>query len=139
MWHIAACGKLSQANTGAAIAKIASNYAKEKYIGCFTFFRGFDVSPTPIDMTRLNKLFDGKTHHRHSTPVIYKSPVHGWMVFCWGESASLRAWKVNTNLTLTFLASSDETASPNTRDVGGMPSGRAYLISYSGRVDVYGP
>lgn len=30
-----------------------------------------------------------------------------------GENASLRAWKVNANLTLIFLASSDETASLN--------------------------
>ncbi|WP_156304368.1 hypothetical protein [Nitrosospira briensis] len=114
-------------NEDFAPAKIASNYAKAKYIGWFTFFPGFDVSPTPTDMTRLNKLFDGKTHHQHSTPVVYKSPVHGWMVFCWGENASLRAWKVNANLTLTFLASSDETASPNTGGVGGMPGGMISL------------
>lgn len=85
-------------------------------------------------MTRLNKLFDGKTYHRHSTPMVYKSPVHGWMVFYWGvdgvllgENASLRAWKVNANLTLIFLASSDETASPNTGDVGGMRGGMISL------------
>jgi hypothetical protein len=107
--------------------KIASNYARAKYIGWFTFFPGFEVSPTPTDMTRLNKLFDGKTHHQHSTPVIYKSSIHGWMVFCWGENASLRAWRVNANLTLTFLASSDEKASPNTGGVGGMPGGMISL------------
>ncbi|BCT66630.1 hypothetical protein NNRS527_00196 [Nitrosospira sp. NRS527] len=86
MWHIAACGKLSQTNTGAAIAKIAGNYARGRYIGWFTFFPGFDVSPTPIDMTRLNKLFDGKTHQQHLTPVVYKSPVRRWMVCCWEEN-----------------------------------------------------
>ncbi|BCT66629.1 hypothetical protein [Nitrosospira sp. NRS527] len=56
-----------------------------------------------------------------------------------GGEPSLRAWKVNANLTLTFLASSDETASPNTGGVGGMPGGRIYLANYSGGVDVYGP
>jgi hypothetical protein len=114
-------------NADFAADKIGANYARAKYIGWFTFFPGFGVSPTPTDMTRLNKLFDGKTHHQHSTPVAYKSPVHGWMVFCWGENASLRAWKVNANLTLTFLASSDETASPNTGGVGGMPGGMISL------------
>ncbi|SCX38543.1 hypothetical protein [Nitrosospira sp. Nsp1] len=139
MWHIAACGKLSQANTGAAIAKIASNYAKAKYIGWFTFFPGFDVSPTPIDMTRLNKLFDGKTHTGTRRPWSTSRRYKGGWCSAGGENASLRAWKVNANLTLTFLASSDETASPNTGDVGGMPSGRVYLANYSGGVDVYGP
>jgi hypothetical protein len=88
-------------NEDFAPGKIANNYAKAKYIGWFTFFPGFEVSPTPADMTLLNKLFDGKTHHQHSTPVAYKSPIHGWMVFCWGENAALRAWRVNANLTLT--------------------------------------
>lgn len=37
------------------------------------------------------------------------------------------AWKVNANLTLTFLASSDETASPNTGGLGRMPSGMISL------------
>jgi hypothetical protein len=114
-------------NADFAPGKIASNYARAKYIGWFTFFPGVGVSPTPTDMTQLNKLFDGKTHHQHSTPVTYKSPIHGWMAFCWGENASLRAWKVNTNLTLTFLASGDEKASPNTGGVGGMPGGMISL------------
>jgi hypothetical protein len=119
-------------NDDFAPGKIGGNYAKAKYIGWFTFFPGFDVSPTPADMTLLNKLFDGKTHHQHSTPVAYKSPVHGWMVFCWGENAGLRAWRVNANLTLAFLASSDETASPNTGGAGGMPGG---MISLSANGD----
>jgi hypothetical protein len=114
-------------NADLAPAKIAGNYAKAKYIGWFTFFPGFGISPSPTDMTTLNKLFDGKTHHQHSTPVAYKSPVHGWMVFCWGENSSLRAWKVNADLTLAFLASSDETASPNTGGTGGMPGGMISL------------
>ena len=114
-------------NADFAPARIAGNYAKAKYIGWFTFFPGFGISPAPTDIPSLNKLFDGKTHHQHSTPVTYKSPVHGWMVFCWGENASLRAWKVNADLTLTFLASSDETASPNTGGVGGMPGGMISL------------
>jgi hypothetical protein len=114
-------------NADFAPEKIASNYARAKYIGWFTFFPGFEVSPAPTDMTRLNKLFDGKTHHQHSTPVIYKSSIHGWMVFCWGENASLRAWAMNANLTLTFLASSDEKASPDTGGAGGMPGGMISL------------
>ncbi len=114
-------------NADFAPAKIAGNYAKAKYVGWFTFFPGFGISPTPTDITSLNKLFDGKTHHQHSTPVAYKSPVHGWMVLCWGENSSLRAWKVNKDLTLTFLASSDETASPNTGGEGGMPGGMISL------------
>jgi hypothetical protein len=126
--YVLPLGKLGKTqNADFAPEKIASNYARAKYIGWFTFFPGFEVSPAPIDMTRLNKLFDGKTHHQHSTPVIYKSSIHGWMVFCWGENASLRAWAMNANLTLTFLASSDEKASPDTGGVGGMPGGMISL------------
>ena len=49
------------------------------------------------------------------------------MVFCCGENASLRAWKVNANLTLTFLRIERRNGIVNTGGVGGMPGGMISL------------
>ena len=58
--------------------RLPATTRRAKYIGWFTFFPGFGISPAPTDITSLNKLFDGKTHHQHSTPVAYKS-AGAWM------------------------------------------------------------
>ena len=44
----------------------------------------------------------------HSTSVQYTSPIHGKMLFCWGENSPLRAWSLSPAGALTLLASSAE-------------------------------
>jgi hypothetical protein len=107
----------------ASIDGIKANYAKAKQIIWFTFFPGYDVTPTPTDLTQLNIDFGGRTHHMHSTPVYYESPVNGPMVFCCGENGPVRAWSIDAN-GVKYLANSDEIASPDSVDnPGGMPGG----------------
>jgi len=108
----------------------AANYAKLKTAPLwFTFFPGFQVSPAPDDVTKLNFLFNGLTHHQHSTPVVYDSPVHGKMLFNWGENGNLRAWTIAPSGKITYLACSAETASPQAPAAtnGGMPGGMISL------------
>lgn len=108
----------------------AGNYAKLKTPPIwFTFFPGFQVNPSPQDITRLNFLFNNLTHHQHSTPVVYDSPVHGKMLFNWGENGNLRAWSIDGNGKVTYLACSAEIASPQAplATNGGMPGGMLSL------------
>ena len=101
----------------------------------FTFFPGFNVSPTPADISSLDGLFFSRTHHMHSTPVCYNSLTHGQMLFNWGENECLRAWNVDAHSNINYLARSFETASPNAPvPPGGMPGGMISL-SADGPVD----
>jgi hypothetical protein len=110
-------------------AGIQANYAKAKQILWFTFFPGFDVSPTPTDLTKLNIDFANRTHHQHSTPTYFESAVNGPMLFCCGENGPVRAWSVNAN-GVAYLANSDEVASPNAPvPPGGMPGGMMSIAS----------
>ena len=108
----------------------AANYGKLKSPPIwFTFFPGFQTSPFPRDVSKLNFLFNGLTHHQHSTPVVYDSPVHGKMLFNWGENGNLRAWTIDHTGKVTYLACSAETASPQAplSTNGGMPGGMLSL------------
>jgi hypothetical protein len=58
------------------------------------------------------------------TPVIYKSPDHGWMLFTQGENSPVRAFKLNADATLTYLACGQRVASNATN---GMPGGMLSL------------
>jgi hypothetical protein len=69
----------------------------------------------------------GKTKHQHSTPVFYRSPDHGWMLFTQGENSPVRAFKLNADATLTYLACGDEIASGG--KISGMPGGMLSLSS----------
>jgi hypothetical protein len=82
----------------------------------------------PQEVTKLDFAYDGKTHHMHSTPVVYQSATNGKILYCWGENGNLRAWRVNPNGSLTFLANGQETASPWVPGPpGGMPGGMMSL------------
>ncbi len=119
---------VNQKNMGKTVpndfANAAANYAKllqPPY--WYTYYPGA-VNAAPQDSSTLDFLFQGKTRHMHSTSVQYTSPVHGKMLFCWGENSNLRAWAMAPNGALTYLAESAETASPNvTNSPGGMPGG----------------
>ena len=107
--------------------KISENYAKLKSSPIwFTYFPGFGVSPSPTKLTDLDTLFQGRTHHQHSTPVHIKTAL-GHRIFTWGENGNLRAWSIDSIGKLTYLACSAEIASVESPvsnfQHGGMPGG----------------
>jgi hypothetical protein len=94
----------------------------------FTYFPGFDKNAAPKNFTDLNFLYQGKTHHQHSTPVYYKSAKNGRLLFTMGENERLRVWRINDDKTLTYLACGNEYASVLvTNTPGGMPGGMLSL------------
>jgi hypothetical protein len=87
------------------------------------------VDPCPQDLTTLNFMPWGKTRHMHSTPVQYWSP-EGLKIFVWGENSQLHEWSMSEAGKLTYVAQSNETASPdNANSPGGMPGGFCTLSS----------
>ena len=89
----------------------AANYAKLKAPPVFfTYYPGPNVSPTPQNSSDLDFMFAGRTHHMHSTPVVYDSP-GGTMIYCCGENGNVRAWRMDATGALTYLACSAEFAS----------------------------
>lgn len=93
----------------------------------FTYFPGFGIDAAHVG--NLNRLFDGKTHHLHASPVFWRSPAKGPMLFCWGENECLRAWKVAADGTVDFVAKSAEIASVGVAGKGGMPGGMLAVSS----------
>jgi outer membrane protein assembly factor BamB len=93
----------------------------------FTYFPGFGVDPSKIKDLDNTHLGDGKTHHLHGTPVFWKSPKHGPMLFVWGENEALRAWTIDNSGKTTFLAQGAEIASAGVGGIGGMPGGMLAL------------
>jgi hypothetical protein len=91
------------------------------------------IDPCPADPETLNFFPAGVTAHLHMTPVQYFDPVmNSWTIFAWGENAQLHKWAVSSSGNLTYVAQSNEFASPNSRYVpqggpgsalGGMPGG----------------
>jgi outer membrane protein assembly factor BamB len=107
-----------------------ANYAKLKSPPVFfTYFPGFDISPTPNDPKKLDFLFAGKTHHMHGTPLYWNRKVYAM-----GENANLRAWSMENTGAVKFLARSEEVASPFAPvPPGGMPGGMLCLSSNGDR------
>lgn len=59
------------------------------------------------------------------------------MVFGWGENGNLRAWSLNADASLSYLACSAETASPQSPSqpggpYGGMPGGMISVSAHEG-------
>ena len=114
----------------ADFANAAANYKKLLQPPLwYTYYPGA-VDAAPQDSSTLDFLFQGKTRHMHSTSVQYTSPVHGKMLFCWGENSNLRAWGMGPSGAMTYLAQSAEVASANdVNSPGGMPGGFMSLSS----------
>jgi hypothetical protein len=111
----------------ADFANPATNYARAKWIGWFTYYN--PATPAPHDFTALNQFYANRTHHEHSTPVVFESANHGTMLFCGGENGNVRAWTVNPGGSLKYLACSAEVASPQSPvPHGGMPG---FMLSLS--------
>jgi hypothetical protein len=109
----------------------AQNYAKLKSPPIFFTFNGLGLNAAPGDARELNHYFlDNKTHHLHGSPLYWHSPDLGPLLYCWGENESLRAWSIDKNGTVQFLAKGDEVASlgtPGQDGHGGMPGGMITL------------
>jgi outer membrane protein assembly factor BamB len=114
-----------------APTRIAGNFAK-----LLSPPYGFTYYPVGIDLMTPNlatlpTTVYGFTHHQHSTPVGYQSPDHGFMIFTGGENGPVRAFCLNPDFTLTYLACGTITASAMCAAPGGMP-GTMMTLSASG-------
>ena len=85
----------------------------------------------PTNLSTIPTTYGGYTHHQHSTPVAYQSPDHGFMIFTGGENGPVRAFTLNPNFTLTYLACGQITASASCGPPGGMP-GTMMTLSANG-------
>ena len=124
---------LAQNNMGrtapADLVHPAGNYAKLRSSPIFFTYFPPPLNPAPADIRTLNVLWAGQTHHLHGNAVYWDSPDHGPVVFCWGENGNLRAWALQQNGSLRYLACSAEVASAQSPvPPGGMPGG---MISVS--------
>ena len=111
----------------------ATNYAKLKSVPeWFTYYPGAAVSPTPQTSSDLDFLFNGKTHHMHSSAIRFKSSIYGKMYFCGGENGNVRAWSMDSNCKLNYLACGAEVASPNAPPLRGGMTGWMLTLSSNG-------
>ena len=114
------------------LGKVVADFSKLKSPPIFfTFFPGFNVSPTGnLDFQPVPGF---KTHHLHASPVFWDGPDRGPMLFDWGENECLRAWTINTiSGQVAFVAKSTEIASaalanPQHPGLGGMTGGMISL------------
>lgn len=107
-----------------AVDKIQTNVNdKFKWIGWLTYFNP-DASPRPSDLSKIPTIYANRTHHLHGTCPWWISKKNGVLTYCMGENGNLRAWRLNANGTLTYLACSQMYASPEAPvPFGGMPGG----------------
>jgi outer membrane protein assembly factor BamB len=98
----------------------------------FTYFPGFGIDASVI--ANLDRLFDGKTHHQHCSPVFWDGS-SGPMLFNWGENECLRAWNIDGSGRAVFVAKSAEVASAGMPGKGGMPGGILAVSSNGKKTD----
>ncbi|HYZ24063.1 MAG TPA: hypothetical protein VE690_18085, partial [Rhodopila sp.] len=143
---ILACGKDGILYTGKAsdlggtqpgdltAGHAAANYAKLRMPPIlYTYFIP-GIPPAPAQEIDLNQQFPGGgTRHLHGTPLLWRSKDHGLMHFVGGENSPLRAWALSHDGKSTYLAGSDEVASPQAvHPPGGMPGWGIALAANQG-------
>jgi hypothetical protein len=89
------------------------------------YLGGFDARKNPMTIPGL---YQNYTKHQHATPVLWKSPDHGWMMFTQGENSPVRAYQLNED-GFKYLACGNEIASAGMPAPGGMPGGCLTLSS----------
>jgi hypothetical protein len=106
----------------------AGNYAKLKTDPIwFGFFAGFGVTAAPADPRNLDTLFFNKTHHQHGSPTYWPETR---LMYTWCENGNLRVGRVDGSGRWSFLARSEEVASPYSPvPPGGMPGAMMCLSS----------
>jgi len=115
--------------TDFAAAKIAGNWAKllsPPWAATYNAI-GLDLAPTRLDT--LPSAFGGYTRHIHGSPVGYKSPDLGMMLFVQGENGTVQAVRLNADFSLTWMAAGQEVASQGMPPPGGMPGGMLVLTA----------
>lgn len=102
-------------------ANPAQNYAKlAAPPEWLTYYNPGNAAPQKF--TDLNQIYGGRTHHQHSTPVVFQSANHGTMLFIAGENGNLRTWNIGADGIARYLACSAEVASAQAPvPPGGMP------------------
>lgn len=117
----------------ADFANPAANYAKLAAPPEWLTYYNPATSPTPQNFADLNQIYGNRTHHEHSTPVVFESANHGTMLFIAGENGNLRAWTVNPNGVAKYLGCGAEVSSAEAPvPPGGMP-GMMLSLSANGR------
>jgi hypothetical protein len=110
-----------------APAKITSNWAKLLSPPWAVTYNGIGLNLAPTQLDTLPSTFGGYTRHIHGSPVGYKSPDHGIMLFVQGENDTVQAVRLNADFSLTWIASGQEVASQGMPPPGGMPGGMLAL------------
>jgi hypothetical protein len=111
------------------------NYAKLKSPPIFyTYYPGTGLDPAPTDISTLNTLWAGRTHHLHGGSIYWESPDLGSLLYNWGENGNLRVWRVDGSGQITYLACGAEAASVRAAvPPGGMPGGMLTLSADAAR------
>jgi outer membrane protein assembly factor BamB len=99
-----------------------------------TYFPGLGINAAPQNIKDLDRLWANKTRHQHGELITWKSD-DGWRLFVGGENSPLRVWSVEKNGKITFLATSNETASPYAPQMGGGMTGVMSTLSSNGTKD----
>lgn len=111
--------------------KIAGNWAKLLSPPWAATYNGLGLDLAPAQLDTLPSAFGGYTRHIHGSPVGYKSPDHGVMLFVQGENGTVQAIGLNADFSLTWIAAGQETASQGMQPPGGMPGGMLTLTCKS--------
>ncbi len=103
----------------------------------FTYYPG-GMNTAPLDTAQLETTYGGFTHHQHSTPVFYKSPRFGNMLFTGGENGPVRAFSLaqgaGKSVVVTYRGCGEVVASAGVPSPGGMP-GTMMTLSANGAVE----
>jgi hypothetical protein len=110
-----------------APAKIAGNWARLLSPPWAAAYDGIGLDLAPGQLDTLPSAFGGYTRHIHGTPVGYKSPDHGIMLFVQGENGTVQAVGLNADFSMTWIAAGQEVASQGMPPPGGMPGGMLVL------------
>ena len=110
-----------------APSNIAGNWAKLLAPPWAVTYNGIGLDLAPSQLDTLPSAVGGYTRHIHGTPVGYKSPDHGIMLFVQGENGTVQAVGLNADFSLTWIAAGQEFASQGMRPPGGMPGGMLAL------------
>ncbi len=106
---------------------IAGNWAKLLSPPWAVTYCGLGLNLAPTQLDTLPSAFDGYTRHIHGSPVGYKSPDHGIMLFVQGENGTVQAARLNPDFSLSWIAAGQEVASQGMAPPGGMPGGMLSL------------
>ena len=103
----------------------------------FTYYPA-GLNCAPLVTSQIETTYGGFTHHQHSTPVFYKSPRFGNMLFTGGENGPVRAFAMTQNangtIALAYLGCGNVIASADVPPPGGMP-GTMMTLSANGTVE----